>query len=542
MEEWIELKATGTDNFDITNWKIGTKTFLEKKENLYSHPADSLSIQENKIEITFPESGEVWLWWDKSPISLPNNGDTIQIKNETGKTVDEIIYPETKSGTKDGNEYTDIWNRNNPQSQDICALRYQENHSYFVHSQGKKNQPCPTKAEFLLSEASPQNIENDFLEIIINKANQDEINLKYLEVKHNGTRLFHIETDYWVNKNDILVVEFNDTPFSITQNENRHTITTAKKDGLSAGSGTIEIKTHSNTSQEKTTDVLCWKDEQISQTESNRVEKWRDQNIWDGDCIEIKDLIKNESIARENQTDTNTKYDFFRHFNGSKGLSNNPQNSPPKAVITAQGSYIQTNDTLNFTGEDSTDPDGKQDIKTYHWTLNEKTCPIPDDGWSWSDNCDIESQKENPKTIYFTQSGDYTITLTITDYSGESHTSTTEITVTEQGINTLSHGSQSTTFQKNIQKWVQKELNKKVEKTKKTPNNENSFWNEFLTHIEPQKINNIIQTPPPIPEYLKPQNTIPPPARKKRDRFTKSQQKRISKNMGLIFEPKYLYP
>jgi hypothetical protein len=541
MEEWIEIQAVGTGSIDISQYQIGSKTFAETIPNLHATPPSSLNTDNDQVLITFPESGSVVLWWDTSPISLPNNGSTLHIKNPNQEVIDEITYPETQSGTSGGNDYADIWNRNDPNTNNLCALRYEHNHGYFSHTQGQPNHECPSDAEIVLSEASPKHIEHDFLELLIKNSDQEKTNLKYLEVKHNGTSLFHIETDYWIDADDRVVIEFNDTPFSITKKETHHVISTTKKDGLSAGSGTIEIRTHSGTGQLKTTDFVCWQDETLSQTESNRVQKFRDQNLWQGECIEIKDLIKNESIAREKTIDTNTKNDFFRHFNGSKGLPNTEHNSPPQAIIQTQGTYIQSNEALNLTGETSTDPDGDHDIQSYAWTINDVSCPVPSDGWNWTDHCDIESKRENPQNIYIHKPGEYTVTLTVTDYSGASHSTQIQITATENGINAFSHGSNTSALGTNIKKWVQKELEKTNTQTKKSTPDIPDFFSDFLNALPIEKIQTLTQSTITIPKYLQPEYTIPPLPRRKRDRFTPEQHKRIAKNVGLIFDPKYLY-
>ena len=84
-------------------------------------------------------------------------------------------------------------------------------------------------------------------------------------------------------------------------------------------------------------------------------------------------------------------------------------------VANANGSYTATlGDSVNFNGSGSTDADGS--IATYAWNFGD------------ANSSDNTSAAINPTHIY-TSAGSYTVTLTVTDNQGASHTDTADVTI-----------------------------------------------------------------------------------------------------------------
>lgn len=555
-DEWLEIEITSQGLLDIADWTISngssTKKFKELPERLHLSGGTSFSsLSEEEMVLDFGEGGTVLFYGMPSWVSLPDGGSLVEIRDENGELLDQATYPDTRKGTVQGRIYTEVWHRYEDR-EGFYPLRVEEGSSFFTVFPGGAMGDAPIRTEdltFLLSEASPKNRENDFLEFRIAHSGEEKINLKYFEVKHNGTSLFVMAEDFWVSPEDFIGVVFDDQPFAISSQDSLHILSTDKRPYLSGGSGTVEVILWSGTSWETVVDVACWMDETLSQTESDRVEKYREEDLWRGDCIDISSIIENESVARyEPLTDTDQATDFFRHFNGSLGRENDTVNAPPVAQIVVQGSRRIYKGSLNFTGDTSTDPDGSQDLKSYLWTINTRSCPLENDTWRWYAPCDEESTRANPNRIYFDEVGRYEVCLRVTDRSDETDTQCVDIEVTPQGIDPfrLGYGSGASSSQQNQVKRV---LKKELEKAKKEGVEMSSgalaqkyrvkddFFDDFFNHLDGEVLSRFFHPDfeMEIPDYLRPDYVPPDPPLFRRDYFTPEQRRLIKKNIGLIY-------
>lgn len=553
-EEWFEFSVEADGLVDMSNWQVSntksTKTFFEKKGYLvipetYTGSGTSYTgsgLVADSSDLLVEINGTAIFYWTKSPVSLANGGGTVQILDGDKNLLDKISYPDTKSGTSSGEKYAEIWNRKN--QSEVFPLLYRTNDSSLRHSRGTENFSYPASVqdiELLISEISPDRDSekgNEFIELFVKSTTDDIANLKYLEVKHNGTPLIYVDHDFEVEEGDFVVLKLDENQPSVTRKTNPHQISTNKRDGISAGSGTIEVILYSGTSLEDTEDFICWKDGDLSQTESNRVDKNILAENWSGDCIDISKLISNESIGRETTyPDTNTKNDFFRHFNGSEGLSNDIQNQAPIAQIEVQGGKKIFKGYLNFTGDKSSDPDGEKDLESYEWRVNGKTCPSETATWHWYKDCEEQFKKINPDKIYFDEVGIYAISLTVTDFSGAIDTESVEIEVTESGIDPFglsSAGSAgSSAFSKSIEKWLEQEL-EDIPKNKSSKtvslSEEDHFFDNFIASQNQQSNQN-----QEVVNYDFLWENIEPPPFMQYEKFDSDQKSRIKKNIGFIF-------
>jgi hypothetical protein len=487
-KEWFEFSLSGTSAINIANWKIsngGTvKSFwdnvkLLRPESLFDletfsgsgysgtgfsgsgFSGSGKSVFQFSDALIFlpPKKERAWFFWEKSPVSLNNNGGSLSILNENNEILDQVVFPKLKTGTFEGSKYGEIWNIDENKNEFPLIFR-NNNDVNFQHSRGRENFSAPVKPEeinILINEVSPNrdlpNAKIDFIELFIASTKEKIANLKYCEIKHNGTPLFFFEKNFWVKTGDFIVLELNGLPPMISKNSNPFIISTNKKNNISAGSGTVEVILFSGTSLEETEDFLCWKNGNLNTTEQARVNKNQGKN-WNGECIDISDLIKNESIARaEDPSDSNSKFDFHRHYNGSFGVHNVVENSPPVAKITTQGAKRIYKTTLNFTGEDSTDPDGLSDLKSFEWKKNGK----------------FFSNEINPKSIAFDSLGKYEISLTVKDQSDFENTvfETIEVVTNEEGeqiidVFNLGGNSSSSFKKKQIKSWLTQKLSEKT--------------------------------------------------------------------------------
>jgi hypothetical protein len=368
---------------------------------------EGVTKTEKALVFTLQETG--YFSFSPSPISLPNNGGRLQLLDADNQILSDLTYPKAASRSTKNYEEREMfaWD-DDTQSIKTINIRAPQA-AGFTHSRGQKNPALPTDSsrfKALINEVSVDHDQTDFIEIFI-PSGPDKINLQYTEIKHNGTPLWYFDQPYFVEVGDYLIFKVG-TPDTGKAGENR--FHSNKREGLSGGSGTVEIIAHSGTSQETWLDVLCWQKSDLSQSESKRVQKFRAAQAWHKACVSIADLIPNESIARPpSGQDRHTSADWFRHFNGSMGDENVTQNQAPTAVITLQGtkrSVATVPFLLNPTGENSTDPDGPKDLKSFHWALN---------GTFISDQI-------NPPGFYLETVGEHTLTLAVTDHAGAVHT------------------------------------------------------------------------------------------------------------------------
>lgn len=407
-EEWFEFRVSDTATIDlgdyqISNTKNAPKSFIDVIDRLVFGEG----VQAGETDLRFEIEDVGYFYFTKSPVSLANGGGNIQILDPSGTVLTEAIYPKTKAGKTKDYAWGEIWNWSNPW-QNFLPLRSQSDTPY--HTAGQPNHPLPTPADqfhLTLSEASPRwtQTEFEFLEFLVSDG-PESINLKYVEFKHNGTPLFRFNSDFFVAPGERILLYLGTPSTGITKRSNPYEIWSDARDGLSAGSGTVEALSYTETSQETTLDFACWQNKELSQTEQKRVDKKILAGHWNGGCYEIADLLENESVARrEKGTDSNTSIDFWAHFNGSPGEANQPTNQPPTAVITIQGSGKKVGSppfSLNVTGLDSYDPDGDQDLQQFTWFINDE----------------VFSTKPNPANYKITALGQYELRLALTDASG----------------------------------------------------------------------------------------------------------------------------
>jgi PKD repeat protein len=540
LEEWFEFSLQSESPVDITDWVIfndkssrrvfgdfedrliipnslenlsGKTVIVDEDQNLSEDfPADRLIFWPRDLE---------YFYWEKSPLSLPDGGGTIQILDDQGQILDEVIYPATKSGTVEGDKFAEIWNRDSGTPTQVLPLVFRDNgDAAWRHTRGELNLRLPTpidKFEILVSEVSldrgePQS-EVDFIELYIKSTVPDRVNLKYLEIKHNGTSLILVNQDLWVQTGDFIVLQFDGNPPAIQPITNPIQISTNERDGLSSGSGTVELILYSGTSLEVTEDFFCWKDEKLSQTEQQRVEKNINLGHWQGACFEVSELIPNESVARFiSYPDSNQVADWFRHFNGSEGEENNPQNQPPVARIRIQGSGKLSGTppfSVNPTGEDSTDPDGAKDLATFEWELNSE----------------VFSDRENPLNFKIEIAGTYTIKLTVTDFSGAQDMTELVVTVHRGG------GVGNTDIKIEAEQWLQ-DIQLSATQAKDESAKEEawvSFFKDFIL-VSGTDLPVLLEKSQPVLSFTP---SVKPLFQ--RDQFTLTQRQRVGKNLGLIF-------
>ena len=391
----------------------------------------------------------------------------------------------------------------------------------------------------VVSEISPNNMKNDFFELFVKSADEF-VDLQFLEVKHNGKRIFFAENSFLVQKDDILTFQLLFEKIQEKPKKYRNTTLLQEtgdswiweksaKNGIVASSGTMEIILWSGTSWEKnsdddheTADFICWAKKNLNKTETKRLAQNMPQN-WDGNCVSTPKLVKNESIARsEPQTDINSSFDFYRHFHGSPGERNFIKNQKPHARIKLQSGKFEGESRINFTGLEkdnsaSVDSDGLDDLNKFQWKIDGKTCgDYQADGWEWVKSrenhrlCYLESQKSNPSYIYFNfdQQESFEISLKVTDLSGYSDTV----------VKVISR-------EKIEDKIEKREFNYDVNLEK------NGFFIDFLEQINLIRLKEIA--------YAKVQPDKIEPARQylfARDRFSAEEKTRIAKNIGLIFQ------
>ncbi len=508
-KEWLEFFIQSEGAVDISDWKIQKnegmkKRFLDYREGLvFGDGALSLAGQSVALSgsgfvlssdvfsgtgserlasdrlIIFPknESYRFWFSWENLPFSLPDKGATIKILDKEDVILTQATYPKTKSFTKNGQKYSaEIWNIEFFEKE-WFPLIFKISEPKYDHTKGKpnKNPPSfPEEVQILFSEISPNQTfpKNDFLEIYF-RSGPEQINLKYAEIKHNGTTLYFFEEDFWVKPGEFLVLEM-DTILS-SKKTPPYRIYSSKRKGLSAGSGTYELILFSGTSWEQTEDFVCYQSGELSQTEESRKEK--NKSHWQGACVEIEGLVKNESVARNtNFFDTNRAMDFFRHFNGSAGKQNIKKNQQPIANITVQGTGRTTGTvpfTINLTAEDSSDPDGNHDLKNFIWKL---------DGVVFSKN-------KNPKALRIDELGNHLIELEVEDFSEAKNSVTIRVF-------SLPKGSSSVGFnEKTIKTFLKKELYKPYAKKRKIESEQalDGFFDDFLAEVDREFLEGIIQ-------------------------------------------------
>jgi hypothetical protein len=525
-KEWFEFSIESAEEVPLANWKVSNgsthKLFSDYTDRLTLHSGGMLSE-----ELLFtPEEEVAYFSWTPSPLALPKSGGTIQILNENDELLDEIIYPTTKSGTSSGEPYSEIWNRRED-TDELFPLIHRNTDSTLRHTKGMKNDAMPTfpdEVEVMINEISPN---EDFVELQIT----NDANLKYLELKKKSSprTVLHQLTDLNVETDELLTI---DVP------------------GLSGGSETFEVILYSGTSWEASEDFVCWQKGDISQNVASERDKKIETGAWSGDCMNIEDLIQSESRAR-NGSDTNTKDDFLRHYLGSRGLENtfpNEANKDPSAKFLVQGGAKIHETSLNLTGFDgtaltSTDPDGSFDIQSYQWEVDNASCGnYETDFWEWRQvrngerSCEEESTRSNPDRIYFNfeQKSSFQVALTVTDYSGGTHTFSQALTKDPFKVGA---GGAPSAFQSSLKKWIEKELTQKPRKAELREGDvSDDFFADFIATLD---LNNLTEDYRDFSTFA-PLEVVenPKPLEKtlfQKEKFSDQQKRKIEKNIGFIF-------
>ena len=255
--EWFEFRVSGTDTVDMTDWHISNgknkpKPLADFIETLAA--GEGASKTENEFIFDLNQTG--YFSFSPSPIGLPNNGGIIQILDPAGQILSALDYPKAASRSTKNYEEREVltWDEAT-QSLIPQPVRAPETPGYQA-SKGKANPPLPTqKAQFkaVINEVSVDHDETDFIEIFI-VSGPEKINLQYTELKHNGTSLWRFETPYLVSPGDYLVFRIGTPDHGKVGHNVFHS---NAREGLSGGSGTVEIINMSATSQENQIDVLC---------------------------------------------------------------------------------------------------------------------------------------------------------------------------------------------------------------------------------------------------------------------------------------------
>lgn len=184
--------------------------------------------------------------------------------------------------------------------------------------------------------------------------------------------------------------------------------------------GTTEQVTIESTDG-KILDAVCWQNSSPTKSEQKDMEKLIQLNAWNGPCIDSEKVKNNQSIAK-----IGSGWTILNHPTPEK--ENIILNSPPLAVITLQNSKVTPKNSIiktqlpfsiNLDGSKSSDPDG--DTLTYKWIF--------------PDNKIIDGK--NPKSYKFTKSGNFEISLTVTDSAGKSDTKKLEIQILPKQNETL---------------------------------------------------------------------------------------------------------
>lgn len=171
----------------------------------------------------------------------------------------------------------------------------------------------------------------------------------------------------------------------------------------------------------KILDAVCWQNSSPTKSEQKDMEKLIQKNAWDGPCIDSEKVKTNQSIAK-----IGSSWTIFPHPTPEK--ENIIVNSPPLAVITLQNSKVTPKNSViktqlpfsvNLDGSKSSDPDG--DTLTYKWIFPDNKI----------------TEGKNPKSYKFTKSGNYEISLTVTDLAGKSDTKKLKIQILPKQNETL---------------------------------------------------------------------------------------------------------
>ncbi len=513
-EIWLKFSILSDSAVDITNWKIKNANGSQKLSELIDSLvliSDSENLAGKSVHLNKQGLAKIsernlppnfTISTDRLVFSAKNKGDwiTFAVKSEPLSLTDDKVFQ-----IKDSDK--------------LIAERV-----------------FAKDLQIFISEISPNNSQNDFIELFV-KNSDGLIDLKNLEIRHNGRTIFFAENPLLVQKGDFLTFRLSAEKISDKPRKYRNTTFLQEtgdsfiwekgiKNGIVASSGTVEVILWSGTTWEnpaKLADFVCWADKKLNKTETKRLKKLQPLN-WNGACFASQKLQKDESIARtEPQTDTNNSRDFYHHLHGSPGEPNFLKNHRPHAKIKLQSGEFRGKSRVNFTGKESdnsasTDGDGLDDLKKFEWRVNGQSCgDFEKDGWNWeNENCYLESQKYNPSYMYFDfdNFAEFEISLRVTDLAGFSDT--TKIIISRE---------KTETEEQKDKKNSEKTFNYNQD------NSDNSFFADFLEKVDLEKLKEIayneklLEPIKPAPRYLF-----------ARDKFSAEERSLMAKNIGLIFQ------
>jgi hypothetical protein len=289
------------------------------------------------------------------------------------------------------------------------------------------------------SEISFKDTKSDFIEIKINFMPEDEITIcddgKIAEISPSQ-----------ISNEQYIVIHFKSEESSFKSENNILHIYTTKK-GLTGTTEQITIE-----SETTLIDAVCWENSSPTESELKDKNELIDAQAWQENCINSDEIEKNTSIYKSGTENTKESWQILKH--PTPGSTNAFTNSAPIAKIEIQKGALQgpIPFSINLDGSNSYDPDG--DALFYKWIYPDETF-----------------NTKNPKSYKIEKSGNYEISLTVTDEFGASDTEKIQITA----LNKLQDQQSIDLINKILEKQTQETF------TEKTAPNTN--WQYYLLII-----------------------------------------------------------
>ncbi|PID70405.1 hypothetical protein CSB37_01805 [bacterium DOLZORAL124_38_8] len=530
--EWFSVQIESEGAVDLSDWSISNGKTTKKLSKLFSqiqyledefttnlagtthkniiYPTNRLFLLPKWNPKTKKHTGI--FYFQKSPVSLPDKGGTIILKNKT-KILDEIQFPKSTKKTIQKQKFREIFVFKNKRYTPLIAHPTKYRAEDILQSQ-TLSPTNPSKYKLVVSEIAPTRInEPDFIEILVQQAPEEGANIKYTAIKQNGSVLKFFPEDYLVHKGDFILIYF-DRQNTALKKDNKHIFSAAKRSGLSRTSGTIEIVHAANTSQQELLQFFCWYRKELNKTESKRKQTLSPNTV----CWK-HEFLPQESFARDESNNQ-----FFSHPHGTPGQLNyleNIRNFRPRSVITKQST---TAHTINVTGDDSFDPNGDWDLIKFRWTWQlispNQTQTIHTNSKKNPKSLRLEAHKKlSPEMC--TQSH-YEITLSVTDQLGLSNQARTTFPLLWKNKHCQIKTQTTDRTPKKRKKW------KKPTVSAATIWTETDFFADFKKFGHRPKI--ITPPLPPFPKFNS----------KAEELMTQYHlgPNQIRKNIGLYFDPK----
>ncbi len=253
-----------------------------------------------------------------------------------------------------------------------------------------------------LSEINFKNSQSDWIELKINSLLNEKISI------NDDKKITEILPEQ-ISDEKYILIHFKaneDYTESIDGILNIYT----KKSGITGTTEQITLKSDS-----KIIEGVCWQNSSPTSSEKKDINSLINEKIWEGQCIDSEKIKKNESIIKISENKNKESWKIFKH--STPGTENTITNSPPVAKITIQKPKeivdtskisLETPFSLNVDGSESFDPDGDEIL--YRWQFPNEII-----------------DKKNPKSYRFDISGNYEVSLTVTDELGASDTETIQI-------------------------------------------------------------------------------------------------------------------